>query len=133
MALKDANFTDSVASAGAAAGQYSLVEGININDTATKVVFNVLGSSRLSIQTTLKTGVYGSTVITLKQTLNGVDLVAFGTPITITADGITGGFDVTDHLQVVAEVTTASGGPATVDISSVRSSVIVPRDGEAAG
>lgn len=125
MGTKGGDFSKSSGAAGAAAGQSSTVKGIDINDTATKVVFDVLGSARLSVQTTLKTGVYGSTVITLKRTLNGIDLLAFGSPITITADGITAGFDVTDLLQVVAEVTTASGGPATVDMSVVRSEIVV--------
>lgn len=104
-------------------GQVSTVLGVDINDTTTKVRIDVVDSARLSIQAVLATGVWGSAVVTLKRTLDGKTLLGLGTPITITADGITDGFDVSDLKEIVLEVTTASLGPATVDITAIRSDI----------
>lgn len=125
MATKSAIFRKSAGQGPTSAftGLPSLTEAVDINDLATSVTLDVLDSARLSLQVVLATGIFGTAVFTLKRTLDGKTLLTFSPAKTITAEGITDGFDVSDLKEVIMEVTTVSGGPATVDITAIRSDI----------
>lgn len=83
-------------------------EEIDLNSLSRRVILPCANLEWASVQTSIIDSSYGSAVLTVKGTLNGVNFVTLGEP-TITADGIYGPLYIAGLVQVCLEVTTVAG------------------------
>jgi hypothetical protein len=92
---------------------------LDLNHALEEVVASVQQHAVATVQATLLTGSWGSTVITVQRSNDAVGYEDLEDPITIDAAGLTARIDVSGFGYLRARVTTAAGSAATAQVTIV--------------
>jgi hypothetical protein len=100
-----------------AIGKQILTRQFDMNDTEEAWEIILLGSpapTEVVFQFVQLSGTWGTAVLTLERSLDGINWVAMSSPTTYSAAGIQTGIDVTDIGHLRLRVSTAEGSAASV-------------------
>lgn len=92
---------------------------LDLNHALEEVVASVQQHAVATVQATLLTGSWGSTVITVQRSNDAVGFEDLEEPITIEAEGMNARIDVSGFGYLRARVTTAAGSAATGQVTIV--------------